>query len=90
MKQIFISYKREDNQPYRHINELIIKNLKTRYAVFHDEDIEKGKNYEKEIEYYLNNSVCGVVLMSPQSRASPWVIKECDALIRQNKLLPYF
>lgn len=93
MADVFLSYKREDQQIAREV----AADLEAEgFSVFFDVRIDVGDSWDERIERELNAALACVVLWSPKSRESPWVRREareasnrqilCPATVRRCKI----
>ncbi len=85
MADVFLSYKREDQQKAREV----AADLEAEgFSVFFDVRIEVGDAWDEVIERELNNSRAVVVLWSTRSRESPWVRREAREALERRILCP--
>jgi hypothetical protein len=85
MADIFLSYKREDQEIAREV----AADLEAEdFSVFFDLHIEVGDSWDSTIERELNAASAVVVLWSPNSRESKWVRREARAALDRAVLCP--
>ena len=85
MKDIFISYSRED----RAIAQRVAHGLEASgLSVWWDRDIQVGSEWDKTIEEALAGAKCVVVLWTAQSKQSRWVRAEARAALKEEKVVP--
>ena len=85
LSDIFISYARED---MKFAQELARKLEGKGYAVWWDYRLLGGANYRAEIAARIGNARKVLVVWSPLSITSPFVLDEATRALQQNKLLP--
>jgi TIR domain len=74
-RKIFISYKRSDSHEAAHA----LRDLLTGkgFEVFLDDaTITAGKDFQRELSWWLNDADCVLLLASPNFTSSQWVMKE--------------
>lgn len=74
-RKLFISYKRSDSHGVAHA----LRDLLTAkgFEVFLDDaTIPPGKDFQRELMWWLNDADCVLLLASPGFTSSPWVMKE--------------
>jgi WD40 repeat protein len=85
MADVFLSYKREDQEIARGV----AADLETEgFSVFFDERIDVGDNWDERIERELAAAKACVVLWSPKSRDSQWVRREAREAMARRMLCP--
>ncbi|HRE42665.1 MAG TPA: TIR domain-containing protein [Terricaulis sp.] len=85
MADVFLSYKREDQQIARDV----AADLEAEgYSVFFDVRIEVGDSWDATIERELNAAKAAVVLWSAKSRESKWVRREAREAMARGILCP--
>jgi len=85
MTDIFISYKREDRQKARAIAEALAK---TGLDVWWDIELLPGQKFTDEINAVIDQAKAVIVLWTPQSIASHWVLSEATHALRRDILIP--
>jgi hypothetical protein len=82
--RIFISYSKADPEPTRALADF----LKAQgYTVWWDTNLTSGENFRKVIDRELDAADAVIVIWTPHSVASNWVIAEADHAARQKKLI---
>ncbi len=85
MADVFLSYKREDQQIAREV----AADLEAEgFSVFFDVRIDVGDSWDERIERELNAAKACVVLWSPKSRDSKWVRREAREAMARGILSP--
>lgn len=85
MADVFLSYKREDQQIAREV----AADLEAEgFSVFFDVNIDVGDSWDERIERELNAAKACVVLWSPKSRDSKWVRREAREAMARGILCP--
>jgi WD40 repeat protein len=85
MADVFLSYKREDQQVARQV----AADLEAEgFSAFFDVRIEVGDSWDATIERELNTARAVVVLWSPKSRESQWVRRESREAMARRILCP--
>ncbi|MBK9750722.1 MAG: SUMF1/EgtB/PvdO family nonheme iron enzyme [Chloroflexi bacterium] len=82
MSHIFISYSRE-NQTYA--GQLVDELLRRGFDVWIDDRIDFGDNWEREIFKAIDMCAAFIVIMTPASYASDWVLRECQYAEKRKK-----
>ncbi|NMQ19667.1 toll/interleukin-1 receptor domain-containing protein [Candidatus Competibacter phosphatis] len=85
MTDVFISYKREDRQKARAIAEALAK---TGLDVWWDIELLPGQRFADEINAVIDQAKAAVVLWTPKSIASHWVIAEAAHALKRDILVP--
>lgn len=75
-EHLFISYSRADSE---FKNALVSQLEQLNIPVWSDDKIEYGENWEREIFQSIKLCFVFLVIMSPDSHASEWVQRECQA-----------
>ena len=85
MADIFISYSKSDPEPTRQIaSYLEVKG----YTVWWDTSLTAGEDFREKITQELQSSKAVIVIWTPNSVQSAWVISEADFARKNNKLIP--
>ncbi|MFV1981589.1 MAG: toll/interleukin-1 receptor domain-containing protein, partial [Rhodothermia bacterium] len=85
MKDVFISYAREDSNTAGKLSDALeLEGL----SVWWDREIPPGKTFDEVITEQLAQSKCVIVLWSNASVSSNWVLDEVSEARSQNKLVP--
>jgi hypothetical protein len=84
-EQIFISYAREDREFVESLAEALTAN---RYIVWWDFRLLAGHQFRQEIASKIDAAKRVIVIWSPNSIASGFVLDEASRAARQNKLVP--
>lgn len=83
--EIFISYATEDSADAKIVKEW----LKSRgYCVWWDQDIEGGESFRTAIQQALERARCAIVIWTPNSVRSDFVINEAEEARRTRRLIP--
>lgn len=82
MKRVFISYAREDSALAHTVAEALKRHGVETWS---DRDLTVGSRWKDEITNALDDAVAAVVLVTPASLASAWVLHEWSAAIGQSK-----
>ena len=85
MTDIFISYKREDRDSAQALAEMFVANG---YDVWWDVELLPGKNFTQEINSVVKNAKAAVVLWTPKSIESQWVLGEAALAMNRGILIP--
>jgi len=85
MADVFISYKSEDREWAKKVDDLI---KSAGYTTWWDASLETGQRYNDRIDEELRQSNAAIVLWSERSWASAWVKEEALFARDQDKLLP--
>jgi hypothetical protein len=83
-KRVFISYSKQLPAPTTALATFLQSNG---YHVWWDTDIKSGENYRAVIDRELDAADAVVVIWSPGSINSPWVVAEADHASEQKKLV---
>ena len=90
MADIFISYKREDQEQGGRVIP-IVKALEAEgFDVFYDVEIPPGATWEEVLQSKINAAKVVIVLWSEASIQSDWVKEEAEIAKNANKLIPVF
>lgn len=90
MADIFISYKREDQEQSGRVIP-IVKALEAEgFDVFYDVEIPPGATWEEVLQSKINAAKVVIVLWSEASIQSDWVKEEAEIAKNANKLIPVF
>jgi formylglycine-generating enzyme required for sulfatase activity len=82
MSHVFISYSQK-NQPYaRRLADHLIR---SGFDIWIDDRIDYGQNWERVIFRAIDACAVFVVVMTPESYESDWVLRECQYADRRNK-----
>jgi formylglycine-generating enzyme required for sulfatase activity len=73
--KIFISYSKEQPKPTRDVATLLES---AGYEVWWDTNLTSGENFRKVIERELNSADAVIVIWTPQSISSDWVVDEAE------------
>jgi hypothetical protein len=85
MKDIFISYAREDSNTASKLSDALeLEGL----SVWWDRKISAGQTFDQVIKEQLDQSQCVIVLWSNASVSSNWVLDEVSEAQSQKKLVP--
>src|SRR6516225_6061124 len=84
-KSLFISYARED---MKFVQELARELEDRGYSVWWDFRLLAGTNYRTEIAARIGKAQKVLVVWSPVSITSPFVLDEASRALQQNKLIP--
>jgi hypothetical protein len=82
---LFISYCREDPQPTRDLAAYLESEG---YSVWWDTDLLSGQRFRDVIDRQLDVADAVIVIWTPHSIYSDWVISEADHANRDGKLIP--
>jgi len=85
MIDVFLSYARNDEAQARQLKELLERRG---FAVTWDGDLLPGPDYPQQIEKAVHAARCVVVLWTPDSVGSHWVLEEATLGRDQGKLVP--
>ena len=85
MKDIFISYAREDAPIAKKIFSALTG---SGFTVWWDQEIPPGKTFDEVINEHLDQSRCVIVLWSSHSVQSNWVLDEATVAQSLKKLIP--
>jgi hypothetical protein len=73
---VFVSYAHEDVDFARQFQQKLQEKLDTSMYVWMDDNLLEGKEWRREIQRQLNSTALVVVILSPDSIKSPWVLFE--------------
>jgi TolB-like protein/Tfp pilus assembly protein PilF len=82
---VFISYSSVDRSL---VTSLVAYLEAEGFLVWWDRAIEAGEEFDRQIEAKLSDSSCAVVVWSPDSIRSKWVLSEAMAAFDRNRLIP--
>lgn len=85
MKDVFISYAREDSDTAGKLSHALEQEG---FSVWWDREISPGKTFHQVIKEQLDHSQCVIVLWSRASVVSDWVLDEASEGHSQRKLVP--
>ncbi len=85
MADIFLSYAREDRA---HVERLSIELANRGWSVWWDRQLYAGEAFSNEIELQLKAADCVIVVWSPHSLRSHFVLDEAGVAIKRGTLLP--
>ena len=85
MADVFISYKREERASAKALAEALEAHG---FSVWWDVDLLPGEQYRTVILQILDKCRAAIVLWSPESASSHWVLDEASRALARNKLLP--
>lgn len=84
MAHIFISYSREDEQFAFHLRDLLESKG---FSVWLDKKMEPGVRWLEKMFAAIDQCLAFIVVMSPDSEKSPWVMRELERAQRKQKLI---
>lgn len=88
MHDVFISYSTRDREQAYRIRSFLRENGIACWMA--PESIPTGSNYTKEIPVAIRNCRIFLLILSENSQHSPWVLRELDGAVNNNKyILPY-
>ena len=90
MADIFISYKREDEEEYGRVKPIAQALEAEGYDVFYDVEIPPGSTWETVLQSKIDAAKCVLVLWSSSSVASDWVKEEAEIAKENGKIIPVF
>ncbi|MEO0982489.1 MAG: toll/interleukin-1 receptor domain-containing protein [Pseudomonadota bacterium] len=90
MADVFISYKREDQEEHGRVSPIAEALRAEGYEVFYDVQIPPGSSWEEVLEQKIAAAKCVLVLWSQHSVDSDWVKEEADLAKTAGKLIPVF
>ncbi|MCI4645170.1 MAG: toll/interleukin-1 receptor domain-containing protein [Hyphomonadaceae bacterium] len=90
MADIFISYKREDQEEYGRVRPLAEALSAEGYDVFYDVQVPPGSSWESFLQSKINAARAVIVLWSNASVKSDWVKEEAEMAKNAGKLIPVF
>ncbi|MES9922728.1 MAG: SUMF1/EgtB/PvdO family nonheme iron enzyme [Candidatus Thiodiazotropha endolucinida] len=85
MSDIFISYKREEQDKARQLATAL---MKEGWTVWWDRNLQGGQRIEDVIQHALSNARCVVSILSTQALQSDYVMNETRYALRRKKLIP--
>ena len=85
MEDIFISYKREEQEKARQLAAALEKQG---WSVWWDPKLRGGERFDDVIQQALTDARCVIALLSPQALQSTYVMNETRYALRRNKLIP--
>lgn len=90
MADIFISYKREDQENKGRILPIVRALQAEGFDVFYDVEIPPGSTWEQVLQTKINMAKCVLVMWSEASVASDWVKEEAEIAKNAGKIIPVF
>ena len=90
MADIFISYKREDQEEHGRVAPIAEALRAEGYDVFYDVYVPPGSSWEAVLQEKMNLARCVIVLWSHASVTSDWVKEEAEMAKAGGKLIPVF
>ena len=90
MADIFISYKREDQEEHGRVAPIAEALRAEGYDVFYDVQVPPGSSWERVLQDKMNQARCVLVLWSEASVRSDWVKEEAEMAKHDGKLIPVF
>lgn len=90
MADIFISYKREDQEEHGRVRPLAEALTAAGYDVFYDVQVPPGSSWEDFLQSKINAARAVLVLWSEASVTSDWVKEEAEMAKNAGKLIPVF
>ena len=85
MSDIFISYKREEQDKARQLAAALEKQG---WSVWWDPKLRAGERFDDVIQQALTDARCVISLLSPPALQSTYVMNETRYALRRNKLIP--
>jgi hypothetical protein len=82
--KIFISYSKQQPEPTRHVAKLLES---AGYEVWWDMNLTAGENYREIIDRWLDAADAAIVIWTPHSVSSKWVITEAEHADRRGTLI---
>ncbi len=84
---VFVSYAHEDGDFARQFQQTLQDKLGNSIYVWMDDNLLEGKEWRREIQRQLSSTALVVVILSPDSIKSPWVLYEWhfSLLVLQNE-----
>jgi len=90
MADIFISYKREDEEEHGRVRPIAEALRAEGYDVFYDVQVPPGSSWEDVLQSKINAARAVLVLWSQHSVESDWVKEEAEMAKHAGKLIPVF
>ncbi|MEL6569807.1 MAG: toll/interleukin-1 receptor domain-containing protein [Pseudomonadota bacterium] len=90
MADIFISYKREDQEEHGRVRPIAEALRAEGYDVFYDVQVPPGSSWEDVLQSKINAARAVIVLWSAHSVGSDWVKEEAEMAKHAGKLIPVF
>ncbi|MEL6753052.1 MAG: toll/interleukin-1 receptor domain-containing protein, partial [Pseudomonadota bacterium] len=90
MADIFISYKREDQEEFGRVRPIAEALRAEGYDVFYDVQVPPGSSWEDVLQSKINAARAVLVLWSRHSVDSDWVKEEAEMAKHAGKLIPVF
>lgn len=90
MADIFISYKREDQEEHGRVAPIAEALRAEGYDVFYDVQVPPGSSWEAVLQSKMDQARCVLVLWSRASIGSDWVKEEAEMAKADGKLIPVF
>lgn len=90
MADIFISYKREDQEELGRVAPIAEALRAEGYDVFYDVYVPPGSSWEAVLQEKMDQARCVIVLWSAASVTSDWVKEEAEMAKADGKLIPVF
>lgn len=86
MADVFIGYKTEDRAFAAKV--CLLLEAKLRYDVWWDQNLQPGDAWSADLDRQLRTAHCVIILWSPESANSPWVLQEAAVAKAMGKLVP--
>ncbi|MAK61435.1 MAG: hypothetical protein CMK09_10680 [Ponticaulis sp.] len=90
MADIFVSYKRQDEEQKGRVTPIVQALEAEGFDVFYDVSVPPGSTWEQVIQSKIDQSKCVLVLWSEASVASDWVKEEAEIAKEGDKIIPVF
>ena len=90
MADIFVSYKREDQEQLGRVIPIVRALEAEGFDVFYDVHVPPGSSWEQVLESKISQSRCVIVLWSDASVDSDWVKEEAEIAKTAGKIIPVF
>lgn len=90
MADVFVSYKREDQEQKGRVIPIVRALEAEGFDVFYDVEIPPGSTWEQVLQSKINQSKCVIVLWSQASVDSDWVKEEAEIAKNAGKIIPVF
>ncbi|MEL6566894.1 MAG: TIR domain-containing protein [Pseudomonadota bacterium] len=90
MADIFISYKREDQEEHGRVQPIADALEAAGYDVFYDVEVPVGSSWHQTLSQKISDAKCVIVLWSQNSVDSNFVREEASIAYQANKLVPAF